>query len=79
MHPYIMVEPDLVTIEDYACVNYSHIIAHTNTLGTFALNRITIRERATLCAESRVMGGVVVGHDAILLEHTMAMVGRCKA
>ena len=70
-----MPEPDLATIGDGACINYAHVIAHTNTLGAFALNNILIRERATLCMESRVMGGTSVGADSILLEHTLAMVG----
>ena len=70
-----MPEPDLVTIGDGACINFAHVIAHTNTLGAFALNNIVIRERATLCMESRVMGGTSVGADSILLEHTLAMVG----
>jgi hypothetical protein len=70
-----MVEPDLVVIEDLACVNFSHIICHTNTLGSFALNHIIIKSGATLSTESRIMGGSVIGEDAVLLEHTMAMVG----
>ena len=70
-----MVEPDLVVIEDDAAVNYAHIICHTNTLGSFALNHIVIRSGATLSTESRVMGGVVIGEDSVLLEHTLAMVG----
>ena len=70
-----MVEPDLVVIEDGACVNFTHIICHTNTLGSFALNHIVIKSGATLSTESRIMGGVVIGEDAVLLEHTMAMVG----
>jgi acetyltransferase-like isoleucine patch superfamily enzyme len=69
------VEPDLVVVEDGACVNFAHIICHTNTLGSFALNHIVIKSGATLSTESRIMGGVVVGEDAVLLEHTMAMVG----
>jgi acetyltransferase-like isoleucine patch superfamily enzyme len=70
-----MVEPDLVVIEDGAAVNFAHIICHTNTLGSFALNRIVIKSGATISTESRIMGGVVVGEDSVLLEHTMAMVG----
>ena len=70
-----MPEPDLVKIGEGACINFAHVIAHTNTLGAFALNNILIRERATLCMESRVMGGTSVGADSILLEHTLAMVG----
>jgi hypothetical protein len=70
-----MPEPDLISIGDGACVNFAHVIAHTNTLGTFSLNTVIIRERATLCSESRVMGGSVIGPDAILLDHTLAMVG----
>ena len=70
-----MPEPDLVSIGDGACVNFAHVIAHTNTLGTFSLNTVIIRERATLCSESRIMGGSVIGPDAILLDHTLAMVG----
>ena len=69
-----MVEPDLVVIEDGACVNFTHIICHTNTLGS-RLNHIVIKSGATLSTESRIMGGVVIGEDAVLLEHTMAMVG----
>ena len=70
-----MVEPDLVVIEDGACVNFAHIICHTNTLGSFALNHIVIKSGATLSTESRIMGGVVIGSDSVLLEHTLAMVG----
>ena len=70
-----MVEPDLVVVEDGACVNFAHIICHTNTLGSFALNHIVIKSGATLSTESRIMGGVVIGEDSVLLEHTMAMVG----
>jgi len=70
-----MPEPDLISIGDGACINFAHVIAHTNTLGAFSLNYVVIRERATLCSESRVMGGSVIGADAILLDHTLAMVG----
>lgn len=70
-----MVEPDLVVIEDGVAINFAHIICHTNTLGSFALNHIVIKSGATLSTESRIMGGVVIGEDAVLLEHTMAMVG----
>ena len=70
-----MVEPDLVVIEDGAAVNFAHIICHTNTLGSFALNHIVIKSGAALGTESRIMGGVVIGEDSVLLEHTMAMVG----
>ena len=69
-----MVEPDLVVIEDGACVNFTHIICHTNTLGSFALNHIVIKSGATLSTESRIMGGVVMARTGAP-EHTMAMVG----
>ena len=64
-----MRNPDLVSIGDGACVNFAHVIAHTNTLGTFSLNTVIIRERATLCSESRIMGGSVIGPDAFARPH----------
>ena len=70
-----MVEPDLVVVEDGVAINFAHIICHTNTLGSFALNHIVIKSGATVGTESRIMGGVVIGEDSVLLEHTMAMVG----
>ena len=62
-------------LDDGACVNGAHVICHTNTKGAFALNRIGVGARATLCNDARVMGGVLVEEDATLLEHTMAMAG----
>eukprot|EP00854_Cymbomonas_tetramitiformis_P008380 gene8380-9959_t len=40
----MMTEPDLVRIEDGACINQAYIICHTNTRGNFALNTIYIGE-----------------------------------
>ena len=66
----MMTEPDLVRVGDGACVNGAHVICHTNTRGTFALERIVVGARATLCNDARAMGGVVVEEDATHDSHT---------
>ena len=71
----MMTEPDLVSIGDGACINFAFIICHTNSRGVFSLNRIIIEEGATMRSWSRIMAGAVLGKNAMLLEHTLALVG----
>eukprot|EP00899_Mesostigma_viride_P029467 jgi/Mesvir1/9705/Mv12179-RA.4 len=71
----MMTEPELVTIEDGAAIDYASVICHTNSKGSFSLTRLLIGKGATLRAHSRLMAGSVLGEGSALLEHTLAMVG----
>ena len=71
----MMTEPELVTIGDQACINHAFVICHTNTKGSFALNRVQIGPLCTLRTYGRLMAGGIMEDCSILLEHTLAMVG----
>uniref|UniRef100_A0A0G4G3F4 Uncharacterized protein n=1 Tax=Chromera velia CCMP2878 TaxID=1169474 RepID=A0A0G4G3F4_9ALVE len=71
----MMTEPDLVTIEDGACVNHAFVVCHLNSRGRFDLDRVRIGPNATMRAHSRVMAGAVLEEGAVLLERTLAPAG----
>ncbi|KAK3238771.1 hypothetical protein CYMTET_51249, partial [Cymbomonas tetramitiformis] len=71
----MMTEPDLVRIEDGACINQAYIICHTNTRGNFALNTIYIGKDVTIHSGSKIMGGSVLEERCTVKEHTLVMVG----
>ncbi len=72
--PY-MSEPDLVEMGDYCLLDTASIICHLNTAGHFALAKITLEDRVTLRARSRIQQGVHMECGSMLLEKSLAMTG----
>ena len=71
----MMTEPDLVTIEDEACINGAFLVCHANSKGIFTLNRVRVGRGATIRSYARTMAGSEVQADARLLEHTLVLAG----
>jgi len=71
----MMTEPDLVTLGHNVVINNASVVGHINSRGKFRLNRITIREGATLRSHSRLLSGAQMDVGSKLLEHTLIMGG----
>ncbi len=56
----MMTEPDLVSIDDYTCVDAASVICHLNTRGEFSLTPLIIGKFASLRAASRLTAGAQV-------------------
>jgi hypothetical protein len=53
----MMTEPELVTINDGACVDNASLIAHLNVKGQFSLNQLWLGELATMRSNTRLLSG----------------------
>jgi hypothetical protein len=53
----MMTEPELVTINDEACVDNASLIAHLNVKGQFSLNQLWLGELATMRSNTRLLSG----------------------
>jgi hypothetical protein len=71
----MMTEPDLVTIEDGACVDDASLIGHINTRGEFCLNRLHVGKGCVLRCNTRLLSGASMEDGSMLLEHTLIMSG----
>eukprot|EP00930_Biecheleria_cincta_P066724 TRINITY_DN5298_c0_g1_i1.p1 TRINITY_DN5298_c0_g1~~TRINITY_DN5298_c0_g1_i1.p1 ORF type:complete len:1420 (+),score=199.34 TRINITY_DN5298_c0_g1_i1:395-4261(+) len=71
----MMTEPDLVTIGDGACIEAAHIVAHTNVMGVFRLDKLEIGSYCTMRDNSRLISGGVLMDYSTLLEHSLVMPG----
>lgn len=71
----MMTEPDLVTIDDNACIDNASLICHVNSRGQFALHPLKVGAGSTLRATSRLLSGASTEPDATLLEHTLVLSG----
>ena len=71
----MMTEPDLVTIEDGACVDNASLICHVNSRGQFALHPLRVGRGSTLRATSRLLSGASTEPHSMLLEHTLVLSG----
>jgi acetyltransferase-like isoleucine patch superfamily enzyme len=71
----LMTEPDMVTIEDNACVDDASLIAHINTRGIFRLNPVYVGRGAVLKSFTRLLSGASMEEKSILLEHTLVLAG----
>lgn len=71
----MMTEPDLVTIGDGACIEAAHIVAHTNVMGVFRLDKLEIGSYCTMRDNSRLISGGVLMDCSTLMEHSLVMPG----
>eukprot|EP00931_Biecheleriopsis_adriatica_P018346 TRINITY_DN12891_c0_g2_i1.p1 TRINITY_DN12891_c0_g2~~TRINITY_DN12891_c0_g2_i1.p1 ORF type:complete len:1697 (+),score=261.63 TRINITY_DN12891_c0_g2_i1:49-5139(+) len=71
----MMTEPDLVTIGNGTCVEAAHLVAHTNVMGSFRLDRLEIGNFCTLRDMTRVVSGGTVMDYSTLKEHSLVMPG----
>jgi acyl-CoA synthetase (AMP-forming)/AMP-acid ligase II/acetyltransferase-like isoleucine patch superfamily enzyme len=71
-----LTEPDLVEMGESVCLNQkSGVVCHLNSRGGFSLSPITLGDRASCRALTKVTGGASMGDDALMLEHTLLMPG----
>ncbi|BDA51313.1 probable peroxisomal-coenzyme A synthetase at N-terminal half [Coccomyxa sp. Obi] len=70
-----MTEPDLVTIQDNACVDDASLVCHINSRGEFKLNKLFVGDGAVLCAHTRLLSGAAMSERSTLLEHTLVVGG----
>ncbi|PSR81726.1 hypothetical protein BD289DRAFT_32545 [Coniella lustricola] len=68
-------EPDLVRIGARTVVDDASVVAHVNTRGRFALNRLEIGKGCVLRSGSRLLSGAEMRDGSVLLEHTLIMGG----
>ena len=68
-------EPDLLTIDDYVCIDEASVIGHLNTKGQFSLNEIVMGKGCVLRPMSRLLSGGSMEDSSMLLEHTLVLAG----
>jgi len=71
----MMTEPDLVTLDDGACIDSASLISHINSRGAFALNALKVGAGSCLRSTSRLLSGASMEANATLLEHTLVLGG----
>jgi len=69
----MMTEPELVTIQDGACIDEAALIAHLNTQGVFTLNRLHVGEQCVMRTFSRLQQSAVMEPRSVLGEHTLIL------
>jgi hypothetical protein len=71
-----LTEPDLVVMGEEVCLNQkSGVVCHLNSRGGFSLSPISLGDRATCLAFTKVTGGSSMGKDSLMQEHTLLMPG----
>ncbi|KIP01343.1 hypothetical protein PHLGIDRAFT_17261 [Phlebiopsis gigantea 11061_1 CR5-6] len=73
--PGLMTEPDLVTLGDRVALDDCSVVAHINSRGRFALNRLGISDGCALRTGSRLLSGAQMEHGSMLLEHALLASG----
>ena len=53
----MMTEPELVTINNGACVDNASLISHLNVKGQFSLNQLWLGEMVTMRSFTRLLSG----------------------
>lgn len=71
----MMTEPDLVTIDDDACIDDASLVCHINTKGNFGLNNLDVGRGAVMRSGSRLLSGASMSDYSTLLEHTLLVSG----
>jgi len=69
----MMTEPELVTIQDGACIDEASLISHLNTQGVFTLNRLHVGEQCVMRSFSRLQQSAVMEPRSVLGEHTLIL------
>ncbi|KZP11554.1 AMP-dependent synthetase and ligase [Athelia psychrophila] len=71
----LMTEPDLVQLGDDVTMDDCSVVAHINSRGNFALNRLSIAPGCALRAGSRLLSGASMEDSSMLVEHTLLTSG----
>lgn len=73
--PGLMTEPDLVTLGDNVSLDDCSVVAHINSRGKFALNKLVVGEGCALRTGSRLLSGAHMEERSMLLEHALLASG----
>lgn len=73
--PGLMTEPDLVTLGDRVSLDDCSVVAHINSRGKFALNKLFIADGCALRTGSRLLSGAQMEDYSMLLEHALLASG----
>ncbi|KAF7975489.1 hypothetical protein HWV62_9405 [Athelia sp. TMB] len=71
----LMTEPDLVELGDDVSMDDCSVVAHINSRGNFALNRLRISPGCALRSGSRLLSGASMEDSSMLCEHTLLTSG----
>ncbi|KAH9846200.1 acetyl-CoA synthetase-like protein [Lenzites betulinus] len=71
----LMTEPDLVELGDNVALDDCSVVAHINSRGQFALNRLKIESSSAMRSGSRLLSGAAMESNSMLLEHTLLTSG----
>ncbi|KAF7975487.1 hypothetical protein HWV62_9401 [Athelia sp. TMB] len=71
----LMTEPDLVELGDEVSMDECSVVAHINSRGNFALNRLRISPGCALRSGSRLLSGASMEDSSMLCEHTLLTSG----
>lgn len=72
--PYMM-EPDLIKIGKFSCIDKAVLIGHTNPYGKLNLDKLEVGERSAMLSDAKLSLGCVLGSDSVLLENSLALPG----
>ena len=67
----LMTEPDLVTLGDRVSLDDCSVVAHINSRGKFALNRLNIAQGCAMRTGSRLLSGAQMEEYSMLMEHAL--------
>jgi len=71
----MMTEPELVHIEENACIDSAMLIAHLNTGGNFTLGPLHVERDCVMRTWSRLQQGSTLKPRSMLMEHTLVLPG----
>ncbi|KAJ7263785.1 acetyl-CoA synthetase-like protein [Mycena rebaudengoi] len=71
----LMTEPDLVQLGDKVSLDDSSVVAHINSRGNFALNRLKVGNGCAMRSGSRLLSGAAMEDSSMLTEHTLLTSG----
>lgn len=67
----LMTEPDLVELGDRVSLDECSVVAHINSRGKFALNKLNIGTGAAMRTGSRLLSGAQMEAYSMLMEHAL--------
>ncbi|KAI9061574.1 acetyl-CoA synthetase-like protein [Trametes sanguinea] len=71
----LMTEPDLVEMGDRVAIDDCSVVAHINSRGNFALNKLRLASSCAMRAGSRLLSGASMDEHSMLCEHTLLTSG----
>lgn len=67
----LMTEPDLVELGDRVALDDCSVVAHINSRGMFALNKLKIATGSAMRTGSRLLSGAQMQDYSMLMEHAL--------